>query len=958
MVRRPIDYAGLAAALLDRAHVLVPQWLPAGTERAERWYCGDFDGGAGESANVNLRTGQWIDNGGSEDDRGGDLISLYARLHNLSNHDAAIALMDQMGWQRADDDSWRDRPRAAAPPASAGAAGSPPWDDGAPLPEPLPGAGAPGEPAAAVEGVPAAAGAPARAGKRQPTWTALPVVPAHAPRPSFRWRFEDKAALPPRWIELEPVRTWEYRWGGQCRGHVARFERVSSKTGEIVKDTLPHTWCQSTEDGLQRWHWKTWDAPRPLYVPAGELVDGLVVVVEGEKCAQAGADLGLDGVQWVSWPGGCKTWQYADWSWLAGRDVVLWPDADAEHERLTKAEREAGVDKSTKPLLPEARQPGWSAMQGIGTLLAAQHGCKVRMCRIPAPGAVSHGWDVADAIAQGWTAEQVRGMLDGARPLVLEDAAARTAEKNSARSIADAESDGEDLSWRRALLQTAKGVTLAVRDNVVTALEGAVLPSGKVLPGIPEAQGVIAFNEFTNQVEKLKPTPWGTRAGPWTEVDELEMGNWLTREHWLPSMGRQTLEEAVQMVAWRHKHHPVRDHFERLRGTWDGTQRLRLWLARCCRAEGLQQDGEDDADRMARLHELADGRVEVQASAHDGDALAAQQAAEDAARLGRYLARVGRWVIMAICARVMDPGCKFDYMLIFEGGQGLGKSTLARHMGWQWFADTGLVLGDKDSYQNLQGVLVYEWGELDALTKAEVTKVKQFISSACDRFRASFDRRPRDYPRQCVFVGTTNERHYLSDPTGNRRMWPLAVTRQIDLAWFLEHRDQLFAEALHYLDEGQRFHPSPAEQRELFDSAQGERAVENSLESAIRRYLYDEDQRVPHGGRNGATLNEVSLGDLLNALGISVDKQSGQITKQASAALTRLGWERGRSSPQLGENGQRIRPWVYRRPKGDPKPSAAALAAQRIADDESGLSASRSTATPATAVQELDDCPF
>jgi putative DNA primase/helicase len=80
----PIDFVGLAQALLDRAHTLVPQWLPKGFERAGRWYCGDFDGGEGESANVNLKTGQWIDNGGTDDDRGGDLISLYARIRGIN----------------------------------------------------------------------------------------------------------------------------------------------------------------------------------------------------------------------------------------------------------------------------------------------------------------------------------------------------------------------------------------------------------------------------------------------------------------------------------------------------------------------------------------------------------------------------------------------------------------------------------------------------------------------------------------------------------------------------------------------------------------------------------------------------------------------------------------------------------------------------------------------------------
>jgi putative DNA primase/helicase len=156
------------------------------------------------------------------------------------------------------------------------------------------------------------------------------------------------------------------------------------------------------------------------------------------------------------------------------------------------------------------------------------------------------------------------------------------------------------------------------------------------------------------------------------------MGKWLTHEHWLPSMPRGTLEEAVAMVAKRTAFTRCATSSPNLRGAWDKTPRL----ARGSRRAACTSDDRDDDP----LHE--------------------------------YLARVGTWLVMAICARVLTPGCKFDYMVIFEGPQGYRKSTLARLLGGDYFADTGLVLGDKDSYQNLQGVLVYEWGELDSLNAA------------------------------------------------------------------------------------------------------------------------------------------------------------------------------------------------------------------------------------------------
>jgi len=886
MAHQPIDFPGLAAALLDRVSSLLLQWLPAGIERAGRWYVGDFDGAAGESANVNMHTGQWIDNAAPDEDCGGDLISLYARIHGLNNGQAARQLMRDLGWERPQASA-----HAATPRAVASAPGAAPADE-----QP--------EPPLADDG-PTTPGHPTRKSDR---WQPVVPVPKHAPRPTtFKWGFKNKKS--DVWIDMESVRHWAYEFEGELYGYVARFERVSSE-GELVKDTLPFTWCTDTSDprGHQRWHAKQWPAPRPLFVPAtllsGDPSNVPVVIVEGEKCAQAGHELLGHEFDFVSWPGGCKTWSFARWGTLMGRTVYLWPDCDAQRERPTKAERDnPDFNPQSKPIRPAHKQPGMQAMVNIGTLLLADQGCTVNMCAIPDPGAVSDGWDIADAIEQGWDAAMVRAFIRGARTFVppADEARAKAGGSISTPSFAGAGSggsggggsgaadDGEDPStaWRRHLLSSEKGAIKAVRENAVLALDG--LPD-RNMPGAPEAMGVIAFNDFTNDVVKLKPTPWGTAAGVWDEVDELEMGNWLARELWLPSMPRGTLEEAVSMVAKRHRFHPVRDEFNALQGTWDGTKRLGTWVRRCC----LEEDEFDDKDPLQQ-----------------------------------YLARVGTWLVMAICARVLDPGCKYDYMVIFEGPQGWGKSTLSRLLGGEYFADTGLVLGDKDSYQNLQGVLVYEWGELDSLTKTEVTKVKQFISSQKDRFRASFDRRAKDYPRQVVFIGTTNEDHYLVDQTGNRRMWPVRITRQIDLPWFRENRSQLFAEALHYLAAGDRFHPTTKEQRELFEPQQQRRQIESAIQAAVLRYLYDDDQKVGISGENGTLVNNIAAPELLSRLGISVDKQSHVLLRQVTAALRQAGWERYRST--RGD-----RPWMFRRPGTQSRASDSSSSAPTQGESPAG----------------------
>lgn len=833
----PIDFVALAAALLDRAHLLLPQWLPGGVQRGHEWVCGSLAGEEGGSCSVNMNTGHWADF--ASDERGKDLVSLYAAIHNLNQGQAARELMEQLGWQREPARTGERQAAAASTPAAA-------VSDNAPAP-------------------PAA---------RRTVWRAVVPVPAHAPPCPFKWGYKDKHTG--AWHELQAVRHWEYVFEGERYGYVARFERLNSR-GEVEKETIPFTWCEDTGDarGTQKWHPKTWDAPRPLYVPAGLLAGDPatvpVVLVEGEKCAEAGHRLLGHEFDFVTWPGGTKSWQLARWGWLMGRTVFLWPDADAKRQRLSAAEREAGVEPATKPLLPLARQPGMAAMVGIGTLLAAQYGCTVHMVAMPEPGVRPDGWDIADAIEQGWDAAKVREYIRAAHVFVPPDEAARAAARGtggfstpSGAGAGTGEGAPPEHAWRAKLLTSNTGAVKAVRENVVLALDG--LPDDGV-PGVPEAAGVVGWNELTNDVVKLKPAPWGTPAGAWAEVDDLLMGEWLVREHWLPSVPRGTLEEAVRMVAYRHRFHPVRQWLQGLQ--WDGTPRLATWLRRAC----LEEDEWDDETPLQR-----------------------------------YLTRVGTWFVQAMCARVMTPGVKFDYMLILEGAQGMRKSTLLRTLAGEWFADTGLVLGDKDSYQQLQGVWLYEIPELDAFSKADVMKIKAYVASQEDYFRASFDRRAAKYPRQLVFAGTTNEDHYLTDPTGNRRFWPVRVTRRIDVDWVLGVREQLFAEAMARLQAGKRMHPQPDEELELFVPQQQARAVENAIESAVCRYLYP-PANASGPNSDGELVNEITLVALLGKIGIGIEKLGpGRFhEKQAAAALRKLGWTEARGSAPG-------RPRVYRRP--------------------------------------------
>jgi putative DNA primase/helicase len=177
-----------------------------------------------------------------------------------------------------------------------------------------------------------------------------------------------------------------------------------------------------------------------------------------------------------------------------------------------------------------------------------------------------------------------------------------------------------------------------------------------------------------------------------------------------------------------------------------------------------------------------------------------------------YHRLVGRFFLINLVRRVYEPGCIMRSVPVLEGAQDKGKSTALRLLAQPWFSDTPFKVGDKDSYQQIQGVMVYEISELESFTRAEATAVKAFVSSTEDNFRAPYERQNEKHPRQTVFAATTNAVEYLKDWTGNTRFWPLACGQEIDLDGLADAREQLLAEALALYRHGERTYPTAAQQ--------------------------------------------------------------------------------------------------------------------------------------------------
>lgn len=903
----PIRFEALAGALLGRAEVLVGQWLPGGKREGREYKCGSLSGGAGSSCSVNLDNGRWADF--ATDDQGGDLIALYAAIFSLEMGKAAVQLARELGLE---DVAGVRRADGAAP--------------APPPPRPPP--------------------APPTARKAEPEgWVTVLPVPKHAPEPTFRHHHRQAQDI---------THTATYTMDGHLQGYVVRF-----RTSDGGKETLPYTWCVSQRDGAARWTWRQFDEPRPLFFPAGVSPLGLynagqpprtVVLVEGEKKAialQGLLDAGAPGIYLVaSWPGGCKAWKRANWDWLAGCVVLLWPDCDAKRVPLTQTVRKAiaaqvqqqlddmgrqvtsgdrsrAVDAACQlalgqnPLLPAHKQPGMAAMLGIGHLLVAEHMGRVQLLPIPDPGAVLDGWDCDDAInTDGWDFARVVAFFGqaGALPPPSPDEAPAAASGGGGGGkkidgLAGApdpdggeSGDGSRMvggkripAWLLPYWDSEKLRWYTSRKLVIRALEQD-----------PALEPVLAYNELSNTICARVAWPWlHAKAGPISGSDDLLLGDYLTRTYGMPSISRAALVEAIETVAHARRYHPVREYLQALEH--DGTPRIDKWL--------VYAMGESPDSIPRALYE--------------------------------YLCLVGRFWLLGMVNRVMEPGCKFDYCPVLEGPGGFGKSTLVEALASaEFFSDTHFdVSRGKEGQEQVQGLWLYEIAELANFGKAEIGLIKSFITGKIDRYRPSYGRVVEAYPRQCVLVGTTNESTYLRDRTGNRRFWPIPVRHRIRIAWVIKQRDQLLAEAYALYQAGAAFTPDHEVESRLFVPMQESRLVETAVLSELTHVLTRDP--VAHG--IGAVVNNladfVTISQLTTALGVDAAKSNAGLEAQIRGYMDHEGWQRKKR--QI--NGARA--WGYERPDDWPPQEPA------TAPDNTPMATPGPSAIPSTH-GDADDAPF
>lgn len=883
----PIKFDALVKELLSRAESLLEQWLPGGVRRGHEYVCGSVRGGEGESCSVNLNTGKWADFSSGETGR--DLISLYAASNDLSMGKAAVqvardyGLEDIAGVTRAREG---DTPVVRTP---------------KPLPEPK-------------------TGKP----KSDEGWATVRPVPAMAPAPTF-WHFERNSDKGKDIIG----HTAEYRVGDELHGYVVRF--ITSTGG---KDTLPHTWCVSSRDGTAQWKWKRWDEPRPLYYPSHAAPNGrTVVLVEGEKKADALQkllDITAPEVYHVaSWVGGSNAWKKADWAWLAGCNVLLWPDCDGKRVKLTTAEKAACLDaaavdiaQAMQPLLATHLQPGMKAMLGIGAELRDTQGCKVQMLKIPEPLTVPDGWDCADAIeTDGWDGARVLAFFGTAYALPASESGVVLTLVQGGKKIdgpvdtggsgngggggGGGDDDGfEDIggkripSWLAWYYNRKDRKWLTSRKMVIAILEKD-----------PILEPILAYNELSNNVQSRVLWPWAyAETGDVTDAVDLLLGKYLTDTYGLPSIPRAALSEAIQTVAHSRRFHPIREYLEGLpaHDLEQGKSRIDSWL--------LYAMGESPESLKPEMQE--------------------------------YLTLVGRYLLLGMVNRVMRPGCKFDYCPVLEGRGGLRKSTMVEILATSnFFSDTKFDIGrGKEGQEQVQGLWLYEIAELSNFSKADVGDIKAFVSSKVDRYRVAYGTTVGRFPRQCVMVGTTNTNTYLRDRTGNRRFWPVPVRHVIKTEWLEKYRDLLFAEAFALYKTGAVYFPSDDQEKRLFKPMQDSRLIETPLMGKLMQIFMRDAKLLGSAALINIDTNFATLSQIVEALETDAYKSSPSQDATIRDWMASEGWV---SKKKMVNN---YRAWGWERPDNWPNLDEHHDLEDMTAAPEPALS------TPTT--QDDDDAPF
>ena len=353
--------------------------------------------------------------------------------------------------------------------------------------------------------------------------------------------------------------------------------------------------------------------------------------------------------------------------------------------------------------------------------------------------------------------------------------------------FANVDMDGEDnTEWMANLEYDRKGAIKSTAKNIICVLENDRALSGHL------------WHDLFSGFDLVKGgLPWDRKATQWGNRDDANLRIYLDEKYGIS--GKDKIKDAKDAVLTRHRLHPIRDYLNSL--TWDGTPRLDTVI--------IDYLGVEDTTlhrAMTRKH------------------------------------------FVAAVARVMNPGCKYDYCLIVAGAEGIGKSTLFSVMGGEWFNDSLVTMEGKSGMEQARGGWIIELSELGSIKRSDIEQVKAYISRQDDIYRPAYGTVTERHPRQCVFCGTTNETYFLKGCTGNRRFWVMAADadrrKHTDVkADLTAERDQLWAEAVERWKEGETLYlPTDLEAEARQKQAEHNDEADDPIKDMLIAYL---DMKLP-----------------------------------------------------------------------------------------------------------------
>lgn len=401
--------------------------------------------------------------------------------------------------------------------------------------------------------------------------------------------------------------------------------------------------------------------------------------------------------------------------------------------------------------------------------------------------------------------------------------------------------------WRNKMAISETGDPKGIMSNVAILLREC-----------EDIRGSLGFNEFDGNMTVLKKLPWEKGAGnpcddrQWTDGDELAMTEWVQSTAGIHAT-RNVVFDAAARVANEFVFHPVRQMLDDAHANWDRQPRLDM--------AAVWYFGAEDAQYTREVFK--------------------------------------RWLLSAV-ARIYRPGIKADCMTVFEGPQGLRKSTAIRVLFDPWFTDQLSEVGSKDSSLELRGIWCAEYSDLEGMNNSEAARIKAYMSQTFDYFRPPYGRTTVKLNRQNVFGATTNEHFYLKDATGARRFWPIPCGN-IDIDMLYRDRDMLWGEAVElfrqktavwWIDEKKE--PELSKSAALITDA---RYQVDGWEDAIKTWL-------SFNGMINCTTSDLMIG----ALQITDRSRWGRYDQiRLGRIMSRIGWVRARDK---GGN----RDWRYWRP--------------------------------------------